>query len=88
MARIDCPECQKKISDKAAACPGCGFPIAAGRKESAGKAAILDPLADLLEMAENTLRGLRESLESKERRKKKEGEEGVNDPPEGGDYQK
>jgi hypothetical protein len=26
MALINCPECNKKISDKAFACPGCGCP--------------------------------------------------------------
>jgi len=35
MALINCPECNKEISDKAPACPGCGSPIAAA-KESAG----------------------------------------------------
>ncbi len=24
---IDCPECQKSVSDRAAACPQCGYPI-------------------------------------------------------------
>ena len=28
MAMIECPECGKSISDKAATCPGCGCPIA------------------------------------------------------------
>jgi|ERR1700688_3634587 len=28
MALIECPECQRQISDKAAACPHCGHPIA------------------------------------------------------------
>ena len=27
MAMINCPECGKEISDKAAACPNCGCPI-------------------------------------------------------------
>ena len=27
MALINCPECNKQISDKAAACPNCGCPI-------------------------------------------------------------
>lgn len=27
MALIRCDECGKEISDKAAACPGCGYPI-------------------------------------------------------------
>lgn len=29
MALISCSECGKEVSDKAAACPGCGAPIAA-----------------------------------------------------------
>ncbi len=28
MALINCPECEKQISDKALACPNCGYPIA------------------------------------------------------------
>ena len=28
MALISCPECEREISDKAEACPQCGFPIA------------------------------------------------------------
>ena len=28
MAMIDCPECDREISDRAAACPNCGTPIA------------------------------------------------------------
>lgn len=27
MALINCPECNKEISDKASSCPNCGFPI-------------------------------------------------------------
>lgn len=27
MALIQCPECGRKVSDKAKACPGCGYPI-------------------------------------------------------------
>ena len=30
MALITCPECGKSVSDKAAACPGCGYPLANG----------------------------------------------------------
>ncbi|MCR9162389.1 MAG: hypothetical protein ACE37F_31685 [Nannocystaceae bacterium] len=26
---VDCPECEHRVSDRAAACPQCGFPIAA-----------------------------------------------------------
>jgi len=28
MAMIECPECQKRVSDKAATCPDCGCPVA------------------------------------------------------------
>jgi hypothetical protein len=28
MALIECSECRKQVSDKAASCPGCGAPIA------------------------------------------------------------
>ena len=28
MALINCPECGKQVSDQAASCPGCGYPIA------------------------------------------------------------
>jgi len=38
MALINCPECNKEISDKAPACPGCGSPIAvAGPIQAAAK---------------------------------------------------
>lgn len=33
MALIKCPECGKEISDKAASCPNCGFPITQGNIE-------------------------------------------------------
>lgn len=43
MALIQCPECAREISDKAIACPGCGYPIAApaphGRATHGGNAA-------------------------------------------------
>ncbi len=28
MSLIDCPECQRKISDQAQSCPQCGYPLA------------------------------------------------------------
>ena len=27
MALINCPECEKQVSDKAVSCPNCGYPI-------------------------------------------------------------
>lgn len=32
MALMKCPECAREVSDKAAACPGCGHPIAAAAR--------------------------------------------------------
>ena len=29
MALIGCPECQREVSDRAPACPGCGYPLPA-----------------------------------------------------------
>jgi uncharacterized protein YjbI with pentapeptide repeats/uncharacterized Zn finger protein (UPF0148 family) len=37
MALIKCPECGREVSDTAVACPGCGYPIAAGAVESGEK---------------------------------------------------
>jgi len=31
MALIKCPECSREVSDKATACPGCGYPLKASR---------------------------------------------------------
>lgn len=36
MALIACPECSKQISDKAYACPNCGYPTSAAAKRSFG----------------------------------------------------
>lgn len=33
MSLINCPECNKEISDKAYSCPNCGYPIAASQKQ-------------------------------------------------------
>lgn len=33
MALINCPECDKKVSDRAQSCPDCGCPIAEGNRE-------------------------------------------------------
>ena len=33
MALIKCPECGRQVSDKAKACPDCGFPIAENRPD-------------------------------------------------------
>ncbi|MEE0968052.1 MAG: zinc ribbon domain-containing protein [Clostridia bacterium] len=33
MSLINCPECNKEISDKAYSCPNCGYPIATSQKQ-------------------------------------------------------
>jgi len=38
---VTCPECGQKVSDRARACPGCGFPIA----EHIAEQALVDALA-------------------------------------------
>ena len=35
MALIACPECEKQISDKAIACPNCGYPVRERQQETA-----------------------------------------------------
>ena len=30
MTLISCPECDRRVSDMASACPNCGFPVVAG----------------------------------------------------------
>ena len=35
MALMRCPECSKEISDQAAACPHCGYPVSGGSSSSA-----------------------------------------------------
>jgi hypothetical protein len=44
MALIPCPECRREVSDKAPACPGCGYPIAA-RDGGAGSSATVGEIA-------------------------------------------
>lgn len=41
MALITCPECGKQVSTEAAACPGCGYPVA--QRLGAGSAAPVSP---------------------------------------------
>lgn len=36
MALIDCADCNKKISDRAPSCPGCGCPVASPTSKSDG----------------------------------------------------
>ena len=45
MALVTCPECAAKISDKALACPSCGYPLAQ-KGRSAWPSVILALFAD------------------------------------------
>lgn len=36
MALTACPECSQQISDKAYACPGCGYPVSSVAKRNFG----------------------------------------------------
>ena len=40
MALIECPDCSKKVSDSAPACPNCGRPIASAREAQAAGVAL------------------------------------------------
>ena len=35
MALINCPKCEKEMSDEVPSCPSCGLPIAGAKKEKA-----------------------------------------------------
>ena len=41
MALIRCPECNREISDKATACPGCGHPMNVGTQACSEKERLL-----------------------------------------------
>ncbi|MBE0597775.1 MAG: hypothetical protein IH614_10940 [Desulfuromonadales bacterium] len=75
MALIDCPECTHKVSDRAAQCPSCGFPLKEGRERPRLEFPLLDPLAELAAVAEELAaavhRTLRRETEPEERRERK-----------------
>lgn len=67
MALINCPECDREVSDKAPTCPGCGVPIAArfAEAEPADHTPPQQPQADPVtteEVDEEWLRGEQEYL--------------------------
>jgi uncharacterized membrane protein YvbJ len=35
MALLNCPECSKQVSDQAAACPSCGYPLKPSQRTTA-----------------------------------------------------
>ena len=46
MALVNCSECNREISDKAAVCPGCGAPVAASQSAPAPTAVHYDRSTD------------------------------------------
>ena len=42
MALVTCPECGRKVSERADACPNCGYPICASLQKSKQEAAQKD----------------------------------------------
>ena len=67
MALINCPECDREVSDKAPTCPGCGVPIAAqfAETEPTDNTPPQQPQADPVtteEVDEEWLRGEQEYL--------------------------
>lgn len=49
---IDCPECERKVSDRAAACPDCGFPIREWLAEEEEKKKTADAVASRTKVGE------------------------------------
>lgn len=49
---IDCPECERSVSDKAAACPECGFPIREWIAEEAEKKKVEEAIASRARVGE------------------------------------
>ncbi|MFA5516114.1 MAG: hypothetical protein WDA20_07485 [Desulfuromonadales bacterium] len=71
MALIDCPECQKQISEQAVACPHCGFPQRDAKRAEKWTMPLLDPLAEVAGFIEEMAGALRRSLRT----------EGEKEPP-------
>ncbi len=68
MALINCPECEARISDKAAACPHCGYPMAAERRSESVRQEIVEPLAQFAENVSRTVRDVMEPIVKEARR--------------------
>ncbi len=82
MALIQCPECQKQISEQAAACPHCGFPLREAARAGRWNMNLLDPLAELAGFVEEMAATLRRSLRPEEEGKG-EGKGPAEPPPDG-----
>jgi predicted amidophosphoribosyltransferase len=70
MALINCPECEARISDKAVACPHCGYPLATGQKGESMREEFpfMTPLAQFAEIVSRTMREVMEPIVRESRR--------------------
>jgi hypothetical protein len=71
MALINCPECEARISDKAVACPHCGYPLATAHKGESMREEFpfMTPLAQFAEIVSRTMRDVLEPIVEESRRK-------------------
>lgn len=75
MALIDCPECAHKISDRAAHCPSCGYPMKESKDRPRLDLPFLDPLAELAAVAEELAAAVHRTLRREGGEEKKGGAE-------------
>jgi hypothetical protein len=71
MALINCPECEVRISDKALACPHCGYPLISEKKGESLREELpfMAPLAQFAEIVSRTMRDVMEPIIEESRRK-------------------
>ena len=48
MAMINCPECQRQVSDQATSCPGCGHPLKTAPAVSRGGGGVAQTVAPVV----------------------------------------
>ena len=70
MALIDCPECRHKISERASACPQCGYPLKEEKLPPRREFPFLDPLAQLAAVAEDLAAAVHRTLRPEEEKTK------------------
>jgi hypothetical protein len=82
MALIDCPECEARISNKAMACPHCGYPLATEAKGESlrGEFPFMTPLAQFAEIVSRTMSEVLEPLVEETRRRKRSAEPESKEP--------
>jgi predicted amidophosphoribosyltransferase len=71
MALFNCPECEARISDKAAACPHCGYPLATQQKGEPLREEFpfMAPLTQFAEVVSRTMRDVMEPIVEESRRR-------------------